>query len=380
MNEIRTKWYGWIPTNRGKINFDFIGLPKNLKSQNVTKHYADNKIKFTNLDVSYLSDSYTYRFRYYPLKVEHVAIANLEFEHSSNKIQGNVEIIYKDFCKLSSKFICELNGIVEFENISYERYSDLDSDLDSIEDVLQEIKSLLYVLVKTVIHGDAHHHQKIDVALPIINDKFNPTEVSSSLLDYIKLVERNVKNLNDCASFFRNENLVFEINGYLSYFKSFTLLFEDEAIKKNYDFAQSVAESLKSTVAKRKNKAEYESNIKTAIITFIGLFISTNLLVNGFWPTNNNITDYLEGENRLVYLGVSAILILYLFYKYISCKLSSYLHHSKYDFFEFSSLIKNADFSRLNTIGKVYRLSPLIIATIAFLIFLFSRMQDVSYV
>lgn len=26
MNEIKTKWYGWIPTNRGKINFRFIGL------------------------------------------------------------------------------------------------------------------------------------------------------------------------------------------------------------------------------------------------------------------------------------------------------------------------------------------------------------------
>jgi len=188
MKEVNARWVGWIPTNRGKLNFDFIELPDFLESKKITKSYAPNKKKFTNIDISYLSDSYGYK-RYLKYsrksKAEYPATANVEFEIRSTKIHGNIEIIYKDFCNISTKFICDQNGVVEFENIFH--------NVDSIDAELKEIKSLLYVLIKTLIHGDAHHHQKIDVALPVMDDEFKPSVVSSSLLDYIKLAERNIK-------------------------------------------------------------------------------------------------------------------------------------------------------------------------------------------
>lgn len=371
MKEERVKWYGWIPTNRGKINFNFIEFPENLKSNNVTKDYHGNKIIYKGINVSYLSDSHTLR-KYFFLQNECSVSANIEFEYRSNQILGSIEIIYKDFCSLRSKFVCELNGVVEFENIFY--------DIDSIQNEVQEIKSLLYVLVKTIIHGDAHHHQKIDVALPIIDNKFNPSEVSSSLLDYIKLAERNVKKTNDCSSLIRNENLVYEINGYMSYFKSFVLLFEDDVVKKDFEFAQNVVESLKSTVAKRKNKADYEGNIKTAIITFFGLFISINILLNGFWKADNNsIISAFSSWDRITFLFGSFFLILYLFYQYISCKIHSYLYYYQYNFYEFSNLIRNAKFFDLNWKGKLYKIFPILLIVISILIFIISSMQDISH-
>lgn len=353
MNIVWVRWFGWIPTNRGKLNFSFIGLPNSipLKSKNTEILDLESKKIYTNLNLSYLSDSYGYRrffkFTSRNLSTEYLATANVELEDKTTKIQGNIEIIYKDFCCLSTKFKCEQNGLVEFENIYY--------DIDSIEEELQEIKLIFYVLLKSIIHGDAHHHQKIDVALPVTDKKFKPSVISSSLLDYIKLVERNIKNTKACHSLFRNENLVFEIEGYLSYFRSFTLLFSDNTVKRDYEFAQSVLTSLRNTVNKRKNKAEYVNGIKTAVITFLGLFISINLLLNAFWQ-NNGID--LSNQNRYYYLFGSAAAIAAMFWKYTECKIKSYVYYNNYNLFEILNLIKNANFRDLNWEGKFFKLVP----------------------
>lgn len=362
MNKVRTRWFGWIPTNRGKLNFSFIELPTPgsipLKSKNTEFSYTENKKNYINLDLSYLSDSYGYK-RFFKFSgknsgVEYPATANVELEDKTTKIQGNIEIIYKEFCRLSTKFTCEQNGVVEFENIFY--------DIDSIDNELKEIKSIFYVLLKTIIHGDAHHHQKIDVALPITEKKFYPSVISSSLLDYIKLVERNVKITKECHSLFRNENLTFEIEGYLSYFRTFTLLFGEDAVKRDYEFAQSVIMSLKNTVGKRKNKEELMNGIKTASITFLGLIISINILLNGFWlQGHNNLAIDLSSQNRYYYFLGSVFLVVVMFFKYTECKFKSYLYYNYYNLFEFLVLIKNADFHDLNWEGKLFKLVPAII-------------------
>lgn len=175
MNVARTNWFGWIPTNRGLLNYNFISLPKELDCKSVIKESFENKTKYSNLNLSYLSDSYIYSsFRFFSDSSEIPAIANIEFENKIESIDGKVEIIYKDYCKLISFFTCKLNGVVEFKDISY--------DIESLGNNLNDFKALIYVLIKTIIHGDAHHHQKIDVALPIIDSQFEPLcnfEISS---------------------------------------------------------------------------------------------------------------------------------------------------------------------------------------------------------
>lgn len=350
-------WYGWIPTNKGQLNFDFIELPDILKSGRPNSSFEKNKKLFENLDISYLSDSYGFR-KYLKSsrksKFEFPATANVEFKNNDTTIQGKLQIIYKDSCTLSTKFVCRKNGIVRFEGISY--------DIDSIEnDLLCQIKTLFYVLVKTLVHGDAHHHQKIDVALPIMDDEFKPSSVSLSLLNYIKLTERNIKNTKSCESLYRSENLVFEMNGYLSYFKSFTLLFEEKPVKHDFEFAKNVVTSLRNTVEKRKNKAEFIGGLVNASIAFVGLIVAVNIFLNGFWPQyKNNMADFFVNENRLYYFIGSVTLILFTFLAYIRCKIHGYVYYSRYDLYEFIALMKNADFSDLNWNGKAIKCIPYI--------------------
>jgi len=107
MHVATTKWYGWIPTNRGKINFDFIEPPKFLISQNTKKNQNKQSVKYTNLDISYLSDSYGYKkFLKFSgkSKVEYPASANISFILNDSKIDGIVEIVYEEFCTLKSSF------------------------------------------------------------------------------------------------------------------------------------------------------------------------------------------------------------------------------------------------------------------------------------
>ncbi|WP_418185108.1 hypothetical protein ACNSOS_09570 [Aliarcobacter vitoriensis] len=240
------------------------------------------------------------------------------------------------------------------------------------DDILFEIKKLLYVLTKTIVHGDAHHHQKIDIALPIIEKTFDPKIVSESLLDYIKLAEKNTKNTKDCNSLFRNENIVYEIDGYLAYFKSFTLLFEDKEIKKDFEFATSVVSSLKSTVQKRKNKTDFYNGLYTAFFTFLGILISINILLNGFWKIEqNDIVEFLSDTNRINTFYISLVIILALFFSYTKCKLQSLMYYKYYEIFEILKFIKYSSLSDLLILGKIIKISPILLVFCSVLIILY---------
>ncbi|WP_418185107.1 hypothetical protein ACNSOS_09565 [Aliarcobacter vitoriensis] len=76
-------WYGWIPTNRGKISFDFINVPAFLQNENSEIDIEKDSINIKNIDVSYLSDSYIFRKFINKSKVkstEQIATANLNFQ------------------------------------------------------------------------------------------------------------------------------------------------------------------------------------------------------------------------------------------------------------------------------------------------------------
>ena len=350
-------WYGWIPTNKGKISFEFINVPDFLQNKNSKIDRKNDSIKIENIDVSYLSDSYIFRNFINKSKIkqtEQTATANLNFKKSENNIQGNIEICYKDFTDIKANFNIKSNGEIEFKEFEIEIVIE--------NDILVEIKKLLYVLVKTIVHGDAHHHQKIDIALPIIDKEFKAEVVSESLLDYIKLAEKNTKNTKNCNSLFRNENIVYEIDGYLAYFKSFTLLFENEKIKKDFEFATSVVSSLKSTVQKRRNKTDFYNGLYTAFFTFLGILISINILLNGFWKIEqNDIVEFLSDISRMNTFYISLVFVLVLFFSYTKCKLQSLIYYKYYEIFEVLKFIKHSSYSDLSILGKIIKFSPILL-------------------
>ena len=354
MQEKKTLYSGWIPTNKGEIEFNYIELPSFIKATqpDSVSHTVSSK-KYKNLDVSYLSDSYGYK-KYIKHNTEKSTevpiIASVSFENKDNCIDGSLEIEYKDFANIKSRFEILSNGVVNFYTL------EAATDINDFE---KEIQALIYVLVKTIVHGDAYHHQKIDVALATVDGEFDPKVVLKSFLDYIKLAEKNTKKTNDCESILRNENIVYEIEGYFSYFKSFVELFECDEIKKDLAFAQNIVNSLKSTVEKRKNKVSFTTSIITTSIAFLGVLISINILLNGFWTIEkNDITFTLSEQSRYLYFVVSFAFVSLAFFYVTKCKLKSYIYYNYYENFEFVRLLNNASFMNLNWYGKMLKYLP----------------------
>jgi len=321
--EQSSNWFGWIPTNRGKINFSFIShnniqaISKNFKST-ITKE----QIIIQNLDISTISDSY--KFKQYK-KINKQKIYNEITSFANIKItdgdifKGSIEI-YNEDIKVESDFIINSNGKIEFSGY-------ISNKFDLLNGFEKEIQTVMYIIVKTIVHGDSHHHQKIDIALPITSNEFDIKLISESFVDYIKLVEKNIKNQKECHSNLRNEILVYEINGYISYLKTFLILFDtDKKLENNLKYAENILISLKSTVEKRKTKVTNNGSILTSLITFLGLFISINILMNGFWMQDKNdiINFFQTNYSRLEIMGWSFIAILFSFYFYNNSNLIKY--------------------------------------------------------
>lgn len=359
---LSSKWYGWIPTNRGKINFSFISK-KNIDAISNKYTFESNldQIKINKLDISITSDSNS--FKKYRKGNDHLdeilSFADIIIKKDIKNLEGDIKI-YSEYFEFSSKFTIELNGKIEFTKIFY--------DVEKFKDNIKEIQILMYILIKTIVHGDSHHHQKIDIALPIVEDLNNYHEIiTESFIDYIKLVERNIKNIKDCNSKLRSDIFVYEIKGYISYLKTFLILFDkDEKDKNSLKFADNVFSSLESTVNKRKIKGTYRLAMFTSVITFIGLFISSNILLNGFWKqSNNDVVNFMACYSRMDMLLLSLSIILLAFYSNVKCNLSSMLYYKAYDIYELIDKIKYAKFRNLNLRGKIIKIIPLICFTIS---------------
>ncbi len=367
--EQSSNWFGWIPTNRGKINFSFIShnniqaISKNFKSK-----ITNQQITIQDLDISTISDSYKFQ-QYKKINKQNIydeitSFANIKIT-DGDIFKGSIEIFNEDI-KIKSDFIINSNGKIEFSGY-------ISNKFDLLNNFEKEIQTVMYIIVKTIVHGDSHHHQKIDIALPITSNEFDIEIISESFVDYIKLVEKNIKNQKECHSNLRNEILVYEINGYISYLKTFLILFDtDKKLENNLKYAENILISLKSTVEKRKTKWNYNNSIFTAIITFLGLFISINILMNGFWIQEKNdvINIFQNNYSRFEIMGWSFISILFSFYFYIYCTLNSKLYYNFYDGFELVNFIKNASYKKLNWLGKTIKSVPLLFLALSIYNFL----------
>ena len=91
-------WYGWIPTNRGKINFSFISeknlrtiAPKQIFSFEKTK----NQIDIKSLEISATSDSSNFnKYKKNTNKniVELMTYTDVELRNNENLISGNIKV------------------------------------------------------------------------------------------------------------------------------------------------------------------------------------------------------------------------------------------------------------------------------------------------
>jgi hypothetical protein len=329
------KWYGWIPTNLGVINFDFID-ERNIK--NISDQYGFSKTKtkivIKNLDVSLISDSSIfYKKIILPLqsKKEYSPEVNVEIKKTTDLFEGTIKFYYKEDTSISwsAVFKIELNGKIEFE-------------FTKIYENIESIKQILFIILKMIIHGDNHHHQKIDTALRITNNKFDEKELLDNMLLHIKTIEKNVKSLDrECSTRLRQNITINEVEGYISYINTFVTLFDANkklGLENRLQRAINIKSSLSSLIDKREKKFNATNSFKTLILTILGLFIATNILVNSFYDTHiiKNMNEWSLNIVRCIILCFYIVI----FILFAICDFKSYFYYQHYKMFSFFNVIK----------------------------------------
>lgn len=338
-------FYGWIPTNKGKLEIDFIGRQKFLNHYIINENNVEQNdyIYKVEVNLNFMNDAFLFNaYSKNPIEyVETIAKLNIKKDLTGNITYSNSN----DEIEVSFKI--ENNGKIEFDN-----YKQNDDNFDS-----KSIQQSMFVLAKLFIHRDNHHHQKIDTALRVY-DTFDELKISNDILSHIKILENNVKRNNKCESQLKNYNALEEAKGYIAYLKTFKVLFEKEKnLKKILKISKNILLSMKSNIKKRKNKANNIQGLYSALFTFIGLFITINLLFNGFYK-NIDISIYVNRVDILIYTFLT---ILFLFFMYIRCKLHAFIYYRFYEVFDILFFVKYSKLENLNYKGKAIKFIPIFI-------------------
>ena len=160
MSDLSQVWYGWIPTNRGQIEFSYIGLPDDLAGSLAIVN--TDHIQFKRINLDYFSDTLPFA-KYFvkkPPSREYYATADVTFQKQGQQILGSVKVCYPQAGKsleINTEFEIQVNsGVIQFNGLQISNHQDLLS-----EEVIDQLRTTLYTLVKTLVHGDAHHQKSI---------------------------------------------------------------------------------------------------------------------------------------------------------------------------------------------------------------------------
>jgi hypothetical protein len=357
MHENTLQWYNWIPTNLGILDYDFISKQQMSSSFGKNIKFSEDieGFRFWNLDLRSFQDSLPSYLTLSKGK-ETSGIGRISFYPSAKKIlKGLVTIDYHDKFNISFEYYLEINGKVCISNPSFGLYNQI-KDINN--DLLNTFAQIAYMILKQSLHGDSHHHQKIDYVLEVQEGVFSSNKIIYTFAKHIKNVERDIKSIDTCIGHLKAINAIEEIRGYISYANTFYELNKDkispesETLVKNM---QNVVLSLEATVAKKDNHFKYLDIAKTTFLAIFALLISLSLFL--FKTFIENIEDFFA-------LSVSSIIVctillaISIFYWLRKCYIKSYIfyeHYSLYEEYKYLSWISLEDASL-----KVYGLKIVI--------------------
>lgn len=348
------KWCGWIPTNLGELQFEFITQEQNQQTFPIIAYYQSedkNQIQIT-IDAKKISDSLKWRsFLVDDTEWEEIQAktAKIELRNHDTSFEGNIALNFSEV-EISTSFSISLNGLVEFTQIDYTQNKFLEQSIVDFH------RLALYILLKSVVHGDNHHHQKIDVALKVTDGTFDPVIILHNLLIHIKSIERNIKRLKGCASKIEAFQAYHDLEGYISYCKSFYAIFikdldEKKEMKILYENLENIKNSAKAKIDKFDKQNTLKKNTYTTFMTLMALVVSISIL-----------TQTKDEKSLYLYLYFIPIL-LFLFIE--GCALLHYLRLYRYDEYETLKHLRNIDTIKLNWRGEIIQkiivLSPRIL-------------------
>lgn len=342
---LQEKWSGWIPTNLGELQFEYITQEQNQKNFPILKFDISEKkdeISIT-LDARKLSDS----IKYYEIltkkskwKEIQAKVSYLKIIQKDKHFEGNIVLKYS-MVSVSATFVVSLNGMVEFSNLSY-------TDTNVLkDDIIDNHRLALYILLKSVIHGDNHHHQKIDVALKVTVGDFKPEIILHNLLIHIKSIERNIKRLSKCSTKLAAQQAYHELEGYISYCKAFYEIFDIQGIetpvypKYQYNNLENIKNSAKAKIDKIDKENTFTKNFFTTLITLSALFIAINIL-------NKPLDKELFHVNKFLYFLPFSLLIIV-----EGCYIIHWLRSKFYEDYETIKHLIHVDTRMLSTRGNI---------------------------
>lgn len=340
IRKIDTKWFSWIPTNLGYLNYNYIADRNNLEcvfgknNFEKTKTAKDISIFLRDTHLSDINEIAALLLEY----DEVLSTAKLRFEKKdifNETIQknqpigicGEISIDYANVLTMNATFDIHTNGSIVIEAIAlqYDENTMNDPDLNVI--LSNTIANAMYTLIKKIVHGDKHHHQKIDTIIGVYT-KFDPKQILTDLGFQIKRLEKYVKAKNNTASALMYNSAVEETHntamGFMSYIRTFHSTFikvKDEDEKSTHislSGIENVISSIKSIVNRNNNETAHSNKIILLIVTLIALFASLNIFYATLIDAHQSsialsmheiIKSFLSKHEWLVFLSSRDILI-----------------------------------------------------------------------
>lgn len=343
VNEQSSSYYAWIPTSTGDILFNLIAQNPLLKSKKTT--ILENTIKIEKLDLSIFSDTYNNdKEKILELYIEEEEIpakadVNLSYDKEKKVFIGDIKLFIENNIFYSCKFKFEKDGKIEIFDINM-----LDKKITE-----DSIAQYFFVLIKLLVHGDSHHHQKIDTITFVMKDYFDCLKVISDFKDHTKRIQVTFKKLSKdelCSKLLRIETIEHEINGYMSYLKTFKELFcnrdkvKTEKAKKEIRIIENIKESIISHSNVTKKKNIFLHTTMTYMLVILGVIFSFLILLG-------KLTTFGYQLNIIGFLILSitmAVSVFYIAKTQLYCRAKSlFADKCYYDFERIVNLLALSD-------------------------------------
>ncbi|MFA6193000.1 MAG: hypothetical protein WC665_11705 [Sulfurimonas sp.] len=343
--DFKELWSSWIPTNLGKLQNEFIGnydsLSDTFSAKYIKRHVVDSTfstqqvVEISDMKISDTACLVTTIFNF--IFYEQIAPeGKITFDKllDSNVLIGLVQIKYPnkktnlETC-ISTNFKLFQNGAVFLNNISI-KYNDSETDIALVKNHEREIANALYNFLKRVVHGDNHHHAKIDTLVYVHQVPNNPdfstlgemdicfTDIQEHMSKKIKVKEREIKSnkQDNCDTWLKKIDVYHSLKGYFAYYKTFKNLFIDD--KGNKDSLENVLESAEVISDKIElivaNRKSYVTHVFALISIFIAIIVLSNNIINH--PVSN-ISNDLKTVIPLSLVAIYAFIALMVGYYFI---------------------------------------------------------------
>lgn len=343
------EWYSWVPTNLGELNIRFFGKSRDMDRNLQNAKIKNNIFSATSIDISFISDTHYFLSKWLnplakatlpALEEELFGTTDIVIEETETCFSGTIKLYYSEVFQAVAFFELEHNGKIKIHKLSINPEDEkLWKNFSDKSEFLDYLVQVIFIIIKNIVHGDNHHHQKIDTAIVVKRGKFDPCFILKTMIRHIKRIEHDVKNMNKCHGRLKAQNTIEELNGYRSYIRTFRSLFLKNNVNmtgeplfvKDPSILDNIIDSAEATVKKRINSPVLFSSFLSIVLVYAAISISgaimyINLMGKNYQPLICNDWSYYS-------LGL--FILLALMYSQIICSIRSWLFHKYYAFFEY---------------------------------------------